>query len=115
MKFTEKNQRTFHLRLGDRRIRDNVDPAGTVGRYAALDEYVAFELKNDMVYYNDQLCEGAYHPGNRKLSFELEKTDRDNPMIMGIVLYEGELEGFVIKLLILLKTKQILIFMRFLK
>lgn len=93
MKFTEKNQRVFHIRLGERRVKENVDPAGTVGRFAALDEYVAFELKNDMVYFNNQLCEGAYNPAKRKLVFELEKTDKDNPMIMGIVLYEGALEG----------------------
>lgn len=93
MKFTEKNQRVFHIKLGERRVKENVDPAGTVGRFAALDEYVAFELKNDMVYFNNQLCGGAYNPAKRKLVFELEKTDKDNPMIMGIVLYEGALEG----------------------
>lgn len=93
MKFTEKNQRVFHVRLGERRVKENVDPAGTVGRYAAFDEYIPFELKNDMVYSNNQLCEGAYNPASRKLIFELEKTEKDNPMIMGIVLYEGDLEG----------------------
>lgn len=95
MKFTEKNQRVFHVKLGDRRVKENVDPAGTVGRYAALDEYIPFELRNDMVYADGQICVGAYNPANRKLRFELEKTDRDNPMIMGIVLYEGTLEGMI--------------------
>lgn len=99
MKFTEKNQRVFHVKFGERRVRENVDPAGTVGRYAALDEYIAFELKNDMVYVDGVVCEGAYNPATRKLSFQLEKTDRDNPMIMGIVLYEGTLEGIYRKLM----------------
>ena len=93
MKFTEKNQRVFHVKLGERRVKENVDPAGTVGRYAALDEYIPFELKNDMIYFDDVLCERGYNPATGKMNFELEKTDRDNPMIMGIVVYEGTLEG----------------------
>ena len=97
MKFIEKNQRVFHLKLGDRRVRENVDPAGTVGRYAALEEYLAFELRNDMLYFNGEVCEKAYNPATGKMNFELEKTDRDNPMIQGIVLYEGELSGFIMK------------------
>lgn len=91
MKFTEKNQRVFHVKLGDKRVKEKVDVAGTVGRYAALDEYIGFELRNDMVYFENQVCAGAYNPATRKLVFELEKTSMDNPMIMGYVLFDGTL------------------------
>ena len=35
----------------------------------------------------------GFKPETRKMNFELKKTDRDNLMIMGIVLYEGTFEG----------------------
>lgn len=92
MKFTEKNQRVFKLKFGEQIVRETIDVAGTVGRYAAYDEYVPFELRNGMIFYEGKLCTGAYNMVNNKMSFELVKTHMDNPMIMGFVVFEGTLE-----------------------
>lgn len=92
MKFTEKNQRVFKLKFGEQIVRETIDVAGSVGRYAAYDEYVPFELRNGMVFYDGKICTGAYNMVNNKMVFELVKTQLDNPMIMGFVVFEGTLE-----------------------
>lgn len=62
MYFSEKNKRVFNVKFGEKRVKEKIDVAGTVGKYAAYDEYIPFELRNEMIYFQNELCPSSYHP-----------------------------------------------------
>ena len=95
MHFKEAGKRVFNVRLGQQVVLDRVDIVGKVGALAALDEYVEFEFKNNMIIFEDKLCNNAYDVVSSKLNIEFEKIGIDNPLINGIILYAGEKSGFL--------------------
>jgi hypothetical protein len=85
----EGGKRKFNIKFGDMRVAHEIDVAGTVGKYAALDEYIPFRYNAGMIFFKDNICKNALK--DNKLSVEFEKTEYDNPFVHGIVLYEGTL------------------------
>ena len=65
-----------------------------VGGFAAYDEYIEFELKNNNIYFKNEVCPNAYHAESQKFFVEIEKGAKDLPIINGLVLLKGKLEGF---------------------
>lgn len=51
MWFRKPNQRVFHLKIGNKRVIENLDVVAKVGHAAALNEYLEFELKEDNKVY----------------------------------------------------------------
>ena len=91
MWFRETGKRAFNINLGDCRIAERLDIIEKVGKFAAYDEYTEFEMKADQIFYKNRLCIGAMR-GN-KLIVQFEKIDIDNPMVSGLLLFGGGLEG----------------------
>jgi hypothetical protein len=51
MHFKEAGKRVFNVRLGEKVVVDRVDIVGKVGPLTALEEYIEFELKNNMIVF----------------------------------------------------------------
>lgn len=43
MYFDAKQKRVFHIKLGEKKVIENLDVVARVGKYAADDEYIEFE------------------------------------------------------------------------
>ncbi len=93
MHFKKAGKRVFNVKLGDKVVVERLDIVKSVGPLAALEEYVEFEFKNNMILFNGELCNNAYDVRTNKLLIEFEKIGIDNPLINGIVLYAGEKSG----------------------
>jgi Malectin domain len=105
MYFKEPNKRVFNVKLGSCTVLRNVDCVAKVGPFAANDEYVEFELREDQIFFNNQPCEKAYRPKKNQLVVEFEKGEKDLPIVDGIVLYDGGIEGIYFKYFILRERK----------
>ena len=68
-----------------------IDVFDRVGRFAAYDSYIEFELKNNGIYIGGQYCADAYHNGRVRVSYT--KIGIDNPMVDAILLFQGDLSG----------------------
>ena len=96
MYFKESGKRVFNVKLGDRVVVQDLDIVAKVGPFAAYDEYIEFELRDDQVYFNGEVCPKAYKAKAQKLVFELEKGKRDLPKMEAFLVYEGTLSGMKI-------------------
>lgn len=68
---------------------EDLDVVARVGKFAAYDEYIEFEYLAKQIFFRGSPCLDAIVNGN--LIVSLEKTEKDNPFIHGIVLYAGNL------------------------
>lgn len=93
MYFREPNKRVFNIKFGERTVIQGLDVVARVGPFAACDEYIEFEFKEDQILFENEVCPKAYKTKNQKLSVTLEKTDKDLPIISGLILYQGGLDG----------------------
>lgn len=93
MYFREAGKRVFNVKFGDKVVIQDLDIVANVGPFAANDEYLEFEFKDDQIYYAGEVCPKALKTRGQKLVVTLEKTDRDLPIISGFVLYQGGLAG----------------------
>lgn len=93
MYFREQGKRVFNIKFGDRVVIQDFDIVANVGPFAADDEYIEFELKDDQIFVNEELCPKAYKPKSQKIVVTLEKGRQDLPIISGLILYQGGLEG----------------------
>jgi len=91
MYFNEPNKRIFNILFGDTRVVQDIDIFAKVGKFAAYDEYIEFELRDDIILYKGQPCSNAYRFMNKRLILGFEKTEHDNPKVDGIVLFSGSL------------------------
>ena len=94
MYFRESGKRVFNVKLGEQVVIQDLDIVANVGPFAANDEYVEFELKDDQIFIGKEPCLTAFNPKTQKLVIIFEKTDRDLPIVSGLVLYAGGLAGF---------------------
>jgi len=68
-----------------------LDLAGKFGRFTAHDEYVEFEFKEGKIFNKNKPCKNAIEDDHLVVVFE--KTEKDNPIVNGILLYEGGLSS----------------------
>lgn len=90
MYFDKPGRRVFHIILGEHRVITGLDVFAKSGRFVAHDEYIEFKYANGVISYKGQPCKGAIVDG--KLVITFEKTQFDNPIIQGIILYSGALD-----------------------
>ena len=93
MYFREPNKRVFNVKIGEKVVIKELDTVQKVGPFAANDEYIEVELRDEQIYVNGELCKGGYRANKQQFTVELEKLDRDLPNIVGLLLYDGGLEG----------------------
>jgi len=88
--FKAPRKRVFNIKFGDTRVAEEIDIYARVGKNAAYDEYIEFELSSDnSVFSNGKKCNNAMRTG--KILVEFEKIGIDNPKVDGIVLFSGSL------------------------
>lgn len=93
MYFREAGKRVFNIKFGEKVVIQDLDIVANVGPFAANDEYIEFEFKEDQIFHSEEVCPKALKARGQKLIVTLEKTDKDLPIISGLVLYQGGLEG----------------------
>lgn len=93
MYFREPNKRVFNIKFGERTVIQGLDVVARVGPFAACDEYIEFEFKEDQIFFEGEACPKAFKTKSQKLTVTLEKTDKDLPIISGLILYQGGLDG----------------------
>lgn len=68
---------------------DVIEKSG--GRYSAHEEFLEFEVKDASVWVNNKKIPNALKAGNIQVTFQKGKAD--NPIIQGIIVYHGGVEG----------------------
>jgi hypothetical protein len=91
--FSAANEKVFDVALGRKAVIRGLDVFAAVGKAAAHDEFVEFELKDDKIYFNRAEAQGAYDASNKLLKVKFVKGAKDNPKINAIVLYKGDIMG----------------------
>lgn len=90
MYFTSPGQRVFNIKIGNQIVRKDFDVIQRAGKkYAAHEEYIEIEVKNDGVYYEDVKIPGALSKNKIRLSFA--KGKNDNPIVQGIIVYHDSI------------------------
>ena len=74
---------------GDLTIASDLDIFERVGRGAAHDEYIEFEVRQGRIVYENEESELT----RGKMRVEFIKSYRDNPKVNAIVLMKGRMEG----------------------
>jgi len=90
--FDSPNQKIFDIALGKKILIKDLDIFSRVGKAAAHDEYIEFELKNKKIYVNKKEVLGAYDANAKNLKIRFLKAAKDNPKINAIVIYKGDLQ-----------------------
>jgi hypothetical protein len=89
--FGNKGEKVFDIAIGKKIVIKDVDIFERVGKAAAHDEFVEFELKDDKVYINRSEVPGAYDSKSKQLKVRFVKGSKDNPKINAILLYRGDI------------------------
>eukprot|EP01016_Furgasonia_blochmanni_P013256 TRINITY_DN1672_c0_g1_i1.p1 TRINITY_DN1672_c0_g1~~TRINITY_DN1672_c0_g1_i1.p1 ORF type:complete len:407 (+),score=110.43 TRINITY_DN1672_c0_g1_i1:142-1362(+) len=89
--FDHPGQRKINIKFGDDVVVRNLDIVEQVGKFAAYEEYIQFELKEKEIWVNGKICNNAYNYRTQRLKLTFEKTEFDLPKVDGILLFEGEL------------------------
>ena len=90
--FDSPLQKIFDVALGKKILIKDLDIFSRVGKAAAHDEFVEFELKNNKIYVNKREVLGAYDANAKNLKIRFLKAAKDNPKINAIVIYKGDLK-----------------------
>mmetsp|Transcript_32815 Transcript_32815/g.57223 ORF Transcript_32815/g.57223 Transcript_32815/m.57223 type:complete len:279 (-) Transcript_32815:7721-8557(-) len=88
--FERENSKLFHIKVGNYYIASYLDIFAKVGKNAAYDEFLPFELKNGALYIDNEEVSGGYFDGFMQVDFI--KTTYDNPKVNAIVLVKGTLK-----------------------
>lgn len=92
MYFEKAGQRVFDIKIGDTVAVADMDViAKSGGKYAAHEQYLEFEIKDASVYLNNAKVKNGLKGGNLQLTFSKGKAD--NPIIQGLIVYQGPVEG----------------------
>lgn len=88
MYFQSAGQRVFNIKIGNTVVVENMDVyAKTGAKYAAHEEYIEIQVKNGEVTYKGIEVPGAIKNGQIQITFSKGKAD--NPIVQGIVIYNG--------------------------
>lgn len=91
MYFTKEGQRVFNIKIGSKIVRQDFDVIKKAGsRYAAHEEFIEIEVKNNEVYFEGKSIPYALSDNKIKVSFAKGKAD--NPIVQGIIVYHSSIE-----------------------
>jgi len=92
--FQKAGEKVFDVALGKLRVIQNLDIFERVGKAAAHDEFIEFDLlDNQKVMVKDKEAEAAYDKKNKLLRIKFVKGPADNPKINAIAIVKGNLMG----------------------
>ena len=87
--FQSSGDKIFDVALGKKVVLKNLDIFSKVGKAAALDEFVEFEVKKGKVFVNKNEAKGAYDANKKTLLLKFIKGPKDNPKINAILIIKG--------------------------
>ena len=90
--FNSKGEKIFDFKIGDKTILENIDIYDKVGKNNAYDEYIEFELKNNIIYVEGKEANNGYDVNDKKLKLTFVKKDADNPKINALLIVRGTLK-----------------------
>jgi len=90
MFFDKPNKRVFNVRFGEHVVVKDLDIVAKAGKFSAHDEYIEFTYRNGDITFKGKSI-GGTALRNGKLVVEFEKTQKDNPLVNGLVLVEGSI------------------------
>lgn len=94
MYFTSEGQRVFNIKIGSKIVRKDFDVIKKAGRkYAAHEEYIEIEVKNNEVYFEGSPIPNAL--SNNKITLSFAKGKADNPIVQAIIVYQSPIEGII--------------------
>ena len=79
--FQSAGDKIFDVALGKKTVLKNLDIFAKVGKAAALDEFIEFEIKNRKVYVDRTEAKNAYDADKKVLRVKFIKGPKDNPKI----------------------------------
>jgi hypothetical protein len=92
MYFQKPGQRVFNVKIGNTIVLENFDVIEkSGGKFAAHEEYIQIEVKQDGVYYQGRKLTQAI--SNNKLLLSFAKGRADNPIIQAIIVYHDSVES----------------------
>lgn len=90
MYFDKPNKRVFNVKFGDHVVVKDLDIVAKAGKFTAHDEYIEFDFKKgDILIKGKSIGHTAYKNG--RLVVEFEKTAKDNPLVNGLILFQGSI------------------------
>jgi hypothetical protein len=89
--FNNSGEKIFDILIGKKKILQNVDIFGKVGKSTAYDEFVEFEVKGGKVYIAGKSIEQSYNQEDETVKITFKKGQRDNPKINAILVVKGTL------------------------
>lgn len=90
MYFQKPGQRVFNVKIGNTIVLENFDVIErSGGKFAAHEEYIQIEVKQDGVYYQGRKLTQAI--SNNKLLLSFAKGRADNPIIQAIIVYHDSI------------------------
>jgi len=94
MYFTQAGQRVFDIKIGSQIVRSNFDVVQKAGgRYAAHEEYIEVDVREDGVYFEGSKVKGGLSSTGNKLKLVFSKGRADNPIVQGIIVYHDSIES----------------------
>lgn len=84
----------FNIAIGDCVVAEKLDVlAKAGGRLWALNQYFPVKVEDNNVWFNGRKCQNGYSPQSKSVILSFVPTGVDNPMVSGIVLFKGTLDG----------------------
>jgi hypothetical protein len=88
--FERENQKLFHVKIGNYYVVSYLDIFARIGKNAAYDHFLPFELQQGTLIVGTDEVSGGYYDGFLQVDFL--KTDYDNPKVNAILLVRGTLK-----------------------
>lgn len=92
----DTRKRMFKITLGDCVLQDKIDVIALAGgRLTALNLYFPVKVQGNEVTFNGQKCADGYSAGSKTLNLSFVPIGIDNPMVSGVILFKGTIEGWL--------------------
>ena len=89
--FGEKGEKVFDVALGKKIVIKDLDIFAKVGKAAAHDEFVEFEIKDGKLFVKNSEAPAAYDAQSKMLKIKFVKGPKDNPKINALLIYKGDI------------------------
>ena len=91
--FNNKGEKIFDFKMGDTTVLKDIDIYGKVGKNCAYDEFIEFEIKNNILYVEGKETQNGYDSENKKIKIIFAKKEADNPKINALLIVKGNLKN----------------------
>ncbi len=90
--FSAAEDKIFDIQLGTTTVVKDLDIFDKVGKAKAHDEFIIVNVKNSVLFYNENSIVDAYNDGKQELKLVFKRGKKDNPKVNGILVYSGDIK-----------------------